>query len=185
MLPIQRRFTALFSGERWTPLVPVLQSGVFASLWEDQDLRLWTLVNRTRKTIEGTLLQVPAVPEHRYFDLVAGREIQMKSMGNDILLSGAIPARGIGCFLSGPTRELGAGFESFLRRQARLDAGKNFGTTTPRASTELIPVRPSRAQYASAGRHVGDCRRYGGIEHRNARTGVRFLRFRSAGRGRL
>ena len=81
MLPIQRRFTALFSGERWTPLVPVLQSGVFASLWEDEDLRLWTLVNRTSKTIEGTLLQVPAVPEHRYFDLVAGREIQLKEHG--------------------------------------------------------------------------------------------------------
>lgn len=145
MLPIQRRFAALFSGELWTPLVPVLQSGVFASLWEDEDLRLWTLVNRTRKTIEGTLLQVPAAPEHRYFDLVAGEEIRTKNMGNDILLFGAIPARGIGCFLSGPTRELGTGFESFLRRQARLDARKNFSTTIPRVSTELISVRPGQA----------------------------------------
>lgn len=145
MLPIQRRFAVLFSGERWTPLAPVLQRGVFASLWEDENLRLWTLVNRTGKTIEGTLLQAPAVPEHRCFDLVAGKEILMKNMGNDLVLSGAIPARGIGCFLSGPTGKLGAGFESFLRRQARLDARKNFGTTTPRTSTELIPVRPSRA----------------------------------------
>ena len=33
MLPIQRRFTALFSGERWTPLVPVLpERGVRLSL---------------------------------------------------------------------------------------------------------------------------------------------------------
>ncbi|HKW29753.1 MAG TPA: hypothetical protein VJT54_10485, partial [Verrucomicrobiae bacterium] len=40
MLPIQCRFTALFSGERWTPLVPVQRGGVFASLWEDQNLRL-------------------------------------------------------------------------------------------------------------------------------------------------
>ncbi|HXR48332.1 MAG TPA: SUMF1/EgtB/PvdO family nonheme iron enzyme [Candidatus Limnocylindrales bacterium] len=145
MLPIQRRYAALFRGERWTPLAPVLQSGVFASLWEDQDRRLWTLVNRTGKTIEGTLLQVPAAPEQRYFDLVAGKEILMKNMGDDLLLSGAIPARGVGCFLSSPAGKLGAGFESFLRRQARLDARKNFGTATPGTSTELIPVRPGQA----------------------------------------
>ncbi|HKW27722.1 MAG TPA: SUMF1/EgtB/PvdO family nonheme iron enzyme, partial [Verrucomicrobiae bacterium] len=107
--------------------------------------RLWTLVNRTGKTIEGTLLQVPAVPEHRYFDLVAGKEIQPKGTDDDILLPGVIPARGVGCFLSGPPRKLGTDFERFLRQQARLDARKNFGTMTPRVSTELIPVRLNRA----------------------------------------
>jgi formylglycine-generating enzyme required for sulfatase activity len=146
ILPIQRRFTALFSGERWTPLVPVQQSGVFASLWEDQNLRLWTLVNRTRKTTEGTLLQVPAVPEHRYFDLVAGKEIQLRNMDDNVLLSGLIPARGVGCFLSGPLRKLGTGFERFLKQQAHLDARKNVNAATPRVSTKLIPVRPNRAQ---------------------------------------
>jgi len=145
MLPIQRRFAALFSGERWTPLVPVLQSGVFASLWEDPNLRLWTLVNRSGKTIEGTLLQVPALPEHRYFDLVAGREIQLKNTSNDVLLPGAIAARGVGCFLSGPPPKLGNGFGRFLKQQARLNARKNFGTTTPGVSTQLISVKPSRA----------------------------------------
>ena len=147
MLPIQRRFTGLFSGELWTPLVPVRPSGVFASLWENQDLRLWTLVNRTGKTIEGMLLQVPAVPEHRYFDLVAGKEIQPESMEDNVLLSGVIPARGVGCFLSGPPGKLGAGFKPFLRRQAHLDTRKNFRTTTPRESTQLIPVGPSRAHW--------------------------------------
>ena len=61
MLPIQRRFTALFSGEAWTPLVPVRQTGIFASLWEGHGLRLWTLVNRTSRNISGALLQVPAL----------------------------------------------------------------------------------------------------------------------------
>ncbi len=46
MLPIQRRYSALFAGENWTPLVPTNQSGLYASLWEGDGLRLWTLVNR-------------------------------------------------------------------------------------------------------------------------------------------
>jgi hypothetical protein len=36
MLPIQRRFTHLFSGEGWTPLVTTEQPGVFASRWESR-----------------------------------------------------------------------------------------------------------------------------------------------------
>ena len=107
MLPIQRRFTALFSGEAWTPLVPVQQTGIFASLWEGHGLRLWTLVNRTSKDISGTLLQVPALPQHHYFDLVAGKEIHPTIDGEGVALSGAIPPRGIGCFLSGDDKQLG------------------------------------------------------------------------------
>ena len=47
MLPIQRRFTALFSSERWTPLVPTTDADLYASLWEGAGVRLWTLVNRS------------------------------------------------------------------------------------------------------------------------------------------
>jgi hypothetical protein len=134
----------LFSGEAWTPLVPVQQSGVFASLWEGQGLRLWTLVNRTGKDIEGTLLPVPALPEHRYFNLVAGKPLHPKIEGESVVLSCTLPPRGIGCFLSGPTRNLGRGFERFLERQTRVDARRNFGATAPNVTTELLPVKSSR-----------------------------------------
>ena len=53
MLPIQRRFTSLFSGERWTPLVPTSDADLYASLWEDEGIRLWTLVNRSTREIKG------------------------------------------------------------------------------------------------------------------------------------
>lgn len=146
MLPIQRRFSVLFNGERWTPLVPIIPDGVFASLWEDQDLRLWTLINRSGKTVEGTLLQAPSSPAHRYFDLIAGKEIQIKKVDDHVWLSGAIPPRGVGCFVSGPTQKLGPGFEQFLKRQARLDIRKNFGTATSRVPTELMPLKPGTGQ---------------------------------------
>jgi formylglycine-generating enzyme required for sulfatase activity len=143
MLPIQRRFTALFCGEAWTPLVPVRQTGLFASLWEGHGLRLWTLVNRTSENISRTLLQVPALSQHRYFDLVAGKEIQPTIEGESVMLSGAIPPRGIGCFLSGPAGRLGSGFARFLRRQAASHARSDFTTTTPGVTSKLVPVRPT------------------------------------------
>ena len=61
MLPIQRRFTKLFNDGTWTPLVPVEQRGLFASLWKDNGIRLWTLVNRSENACAGTMLKVPAM----------------------------------------------------------------------------------------------------------------------------
>jgi len=145
MLPIQRRFNALFSGEGWTPLVPVAQAGIFASLWEGHSLRLWTLVNRTSKDLSGTLLRVSPLPQHRYFDLLAGREIQPTIFPEAVVLSGAIPSRGIGCFLSGPSGALGRDFARFLQRQAALRASRTGETKAPEVTTSLVPARPCPA----------------------------------------
>jgi formylglycine-generating enzyme required for sulfatase activity len=144
MLPVQRRFNQIFSGESWMPLVPVLPDGVFASLWEGDGLRLWTLVNRNRKNVEGPLLSVPAQPGQHYFDLVAGNEIRPMMEGGDAVLSGSIPARGIGCFLSGPGPNLGKGFEKFLRGQSRLNANYNLDSATPKMTTMLVAPQPGK-----------------------------------------
>lgn len=144
MLPIQRRFTRLFSGEAWTPLVPVEQPGVFASLWEGDGLRLWTLVNRTRDRVKGALLRVAARPGHRYFDLITGGEGDARLVGTDVLLSGTIPPRGVGCFLSGQDKDCGEDFRQFLRRQAQVNARSAFDAATPQIQTRLVAVKPTR-----------------------------------------
>ena len=50
MLPIQRRYSAAFAGERWTPWIETGRPDVFASLFETDGLRLWVLVNRSDET---------------------------------------------------------------------------------------------------------------------------------------
>ena len=149
MLPIQRRFTALFSGEDWTPLVPVRQDGLFASQWDGNGLRLWTLVNRTRKKIDGPLLSVPAMPEHRYFNLITGNETRPTLEAGNAVLPGSIPARGISCFISGKDADLGKDFARFRRAQARLAAEENLGSTTPSVITEPVPARPGQVHPAT------------------------------------
>jgi formylglycine-generating enzyme required for sulfatase activity len=140
MLPIQRRFTALLNGEGWTPLVPTEQPGVFASLWEGEGQRLWTLVNRKSENISGPLLKVPKQPGHRCFDLISGREVSSKNDGDTILLSGTIAPRGIGCFLSSADKDLGTDFADFLTEQARVNARADFNAATPWLDIRSLPA---------------------------------------------
>jgi len=139
MLPIQRRFTALFNGEGWTPLVPTEQQDVYASLWEGGGLRLWTLVNRGGKSVGGPLLKVPAKAGQHYFDLIAGLETRPGIEGGPAVLSAAIPPRGIGCFLSAVEQDVGADLERFLEQQSSLNSRAAFDASTPRRETQLLP----------------------------------------------
>lgn len=140
MLAIQRRLTRLFNRGHWTPLVPVEQRGVFASLWEHEGLRLWTLVNRTETTRAGVFLKAPSVANHRWFDLVRGIEIEAESRGKTMLLSGVVPPRGIGCFLSGARTDLGLDFDKFLVQQAHSCSRKIFSTDRPKVESRLSRV---------------------------------------------
>lgn len=143
ILPIQRRYNALFRGEGWTPLVPTRQADVFASLWEGRSLRLWTLVNRSEKTVAGPLVGTPVVPGNRYFDLIAGREVVPEPTGDVAVLGGTIRPRGVGCLFSTPDKEIGDAFLRFLAEKSRENARADFGPKTPRRQTRLIPVTPT------------------------------------------
>jgi hypothetical protein len=78
MIPIQYRYATLFSGEGWMPLVPVEKQVVYASLWTDGPLRLWTLVNRSGMEIEGDMLKTDVKQGQLYFGLIAGARIKLE-----------------------------------------------------------------------------------------------------------
>jgi formylglycine-generating enzyme required for sulfatase activity len=128
MLPIQRRYAALFSGEEWTPLVPTLKRDVYASLWEADGLRLWTLVNRAEEFAEGPLLKVDHREGDRYFDLIRGAHVGFDVAGGAVTLRGEIRPRGIGCFLAGSRGALGEDIHRFVDEQARLEGRADFNT---------------------------------------------------------
>ncbi len=146
MLPIMRRYTAILSGEGWTPLVPCLASRVYASLWEDDRLRLWTIVNRAEEPVQGALLETPHVPGARYFDLIAGREVTPEIRDGKAQLASAIGPRGIACFLSCSERDVGSDFPAFLTTQAESDDRADFSTAPPKLAQTLTPIAPTRRQ---------------------------------------
>ncbi|MBI5384736.1 MAG: SUMF1/EgtB/PvdO family nonheme iron enzyme [Verrucomicrobia bacterium] len=146
MLPIQRRYAALLTGEQWTPLVPTENMHVFASLWEQEGLRLWTLVNRADQPVEGLLLNAPVREGESCFDLVAGRELKPRQESGQMLLAGRLLPRGIGCFASGTPAGLGAKFTEFLATQAATSARADTDSASPRLTTRLLAPAPAPAQ---------------------------------------
>jgi formylglycine-generating enzyme required for sulfatase activity len=166
MLPIQRRYTDLFCGEGWTPLVPTAQPGLYASLWELPGRRLWTLVNRRTQPVEGTLLRVALGEGERVYDLIRGglaqeavqgsakrenRHAQPQPVGDQDTLTpvaGSIPGRGIGAFLAAHPQHLGADFAQFLARQTGIQARTSEDRAFPVRPTVLVSP-PKSAQRAA------------------------------------
>ena len=145
MLPVQRRYVSLFSGDGWTPLVPAGKPDVYASLWEGDGLRLWTLVNRSEESAEGTLLRVrPAGGPHRFVDLIRGEEITPAVRDGCVELTGVIRPRGVGAFISGTDAVLGEDFPAFLEAQRKLNARADFNTEFPKRNTVLVAPPPTR-----------------------------------------
>ena len=135
MLPIQRHFVRLFSGEGWIPLIETEKAHVYASLWEGGGLRLWTLVNRSKALVQGVLLKIPHFEGVRYFDLVTGEKITNINDGI-VFIKGSISARGIGAFISGRDDVLGRDFTEFIARQADLESRADSDITfLPRNET--------------------------------------------------
>jgi hypothetical protein len=144
MLPIQRRYIGLFTGEEWTPLVETLQPDIYASLWESKGLRLWTLVNRSRKTVDGTLLAVNHLEDTDYFDLVHGCKIKPHIDKDKALIACSIPPRGIGAILSADPAVLGNDFSAFLKKQAKLQNRYDSSTQSPRPKAVAAQAQPSK-----------------------------------------
>jgi formylglycine-generating enzyme required for sulfatase activity len=152
MLPIQRRYAHLFTGENWTPLIPTSQPGLFASLWEGYGLRLWTLVNRRNESMSGRLLEIEAQPGQKVHDLIKGEELKPEPVEGRLRIDGSLLARGIGCILAGQPDRLGRDFGSFLKQQRQTNAHADFDPATPHRETRVMAVAPTaRAKQVPAG----------------------------------
>lgn len=143
MLPLQRRFSRLFSAGNWTPLVQTLASGTYASLWESPGTRLWTLVNRAEEPVAGPLLKVPALEGQRYFDLLGGVEIQPTLCADALELGERLGPRGTGALLALDSDTLDDGLFHFLAEQATRHAVASDETTFPARVAVRRPQAPS------------------------------------------
>jgi formylglycine-generating enzyme required for sulfatase activity len=144
MPPIQHRYNALFAGEDWTPLVVTQMPDVYASLWQNNGLRLWTLVNRSESKVEGTLLKVPHITGCRYFDLIRGSEMKDAVVGDTATLVGLLQPRGTGAFVSGTDTALGEDFPEFLASQKKLNKRAAFDTEFPALRANLKSLVPTK-----------------------------------------
>lgn len=140
MSPIQKRYSNLFCGEGWIPMAdkaPV--PDVYANLWHDNGIRLWTLVNRSENSIEGEILHLKPNAGDAYFDLIQGIEIPAPDQQQQAVLTGKLSPRGIGCILSAPPETLGSDFKTFLANQAEIYKASNYATEFPSIKAKKRP----------------------------------------------
>jgi hypothetical protein len=147
MIPIQRRYVDLIAGEGWTPLVEHRGDKVFASLWQGDDIRLWTLVNRPDEPFRGNLLTVHHQKDTRYFDLIKGKPAKVTLKKGVAHIDGDIDARGIGGFLAIPENALTEDFTQFLQGQARIFAGRNWDPTFPKGKKQALHALSRTKEY--------------------------------------
>ena len=145
MLPIQRKYWRVFCGTHWTPLVPTAQYGVFASLWEDDSLRLWTLINRNHHNVTGDLLETEEVKNHIYFDVIHGEAATSSSSEKKVVLQGEIPARSVYCFIAGAKEKFGSDFQQLLLEmkeiKSSMEEDVNDAGVSPRMKKVKTPER--------------------------------------------
>ena len=131
ILSIQRHFSTIFLGEGWTPLIAAEMPDVYATLWEESGVRLWTLVNRADRPVSGVLLKVSAEQGAQYFDVIAGRELFPRVAQETVSFEGTIGRRGIACFVAGNRTSLGPPFSDFLEMQKTMYAGAQDAVEAP------------------------------------------------------
>lgn len=145
MSPIQQRYVGLFSGEGWLPMAdetPV--ENVYSNLWCGDGVRLWTLVNRSKISIEGDLLHIDRKNNERYYDLIQGKEVAGKEKNGKTVLTGKISPKGIACFISGNPNVLGSDFRKFLSSQADVFSKLSSDTEFPAIQANRVSVAPTR-----------------------------------------
>lgn len=144
MLPIQRRYADLFSGEGWTPLIPTAHLDLCASEWRGDDIRLWTICNRADRTYTGDLLEVDAAADTQFYDLIRGEQLSPTMQNGHVTLQTALRPRGIGAVISLSSSLVDDSFRDFLENQRQLDARADFDPSPPVRIETLKPPPPAR-----------------------------------------
>jgi formylglycine-generating enzyme required for sulfatase activity len=97
---IYRAVPELLVSSDWTPHVPTLRYGVYASVFPGPGRRIWTLVNRNDFDIGEGVLEVEHKSGRRYFDLWNGNELTPLIEGDRAVLNLSLEPRGFGAVLA-------------------------------------------------------------------------------------
>ena len=97
---IYRAEPELIVSQDWTPHVPTLHYGVYASSFPGAGRTLWTIINRNEFDVREGVMTVEHAAGRRYYDLWNGIEISPRIAGDRAVLSVALEPRGYGAVLA-------------------------------------------------------------------------------------
>lgn len=97
VLPAQRKFADWFIDGAWQPHVGGgHHHRLTVSRWDHGGRTLWTAANRRGHAVEKKLLTLDGPPDHRYFDVISGREFDVvEATECSVTLAGRILRDGV------------------------------------------------------------------------------------------
>lgn len=119
---IYRAFPGLVVSRDWTPHVPTLLYGVYASRFPGPGRALWTIVNRNGFDVTEGVIAVEQSPGARYYDLWNGTALTPAADGPRAVLSVPLEPRGFGCVLVLDAGADAPALPAFLEAQRRRSA---------------------------------------------------------------
>ncbi|MYN47190.1 SUMF1/EgtB/PvdO family nonheme iron enzyme [Pseudoduganella sp. FT93W] len=117
---IYRGVPDLLVSPQWTPHVPTLHYGVYASRFPASERSLWTLVNRNEFRIDEAILKLEHRPGQRYLDLWHGRELQPRIEAGQAVIDLVLEPRGYGAVLQYQGDTLPSGLAPLLATMGAL-----------------------------------------------------------------
>lgn len=96
---IYRQFPDVWSSPDWEPHVPVVQKGVYASMFPAGGKTVYTFVNRDSTDKSGNQIKLTFKAGAAYYDLWNGNELKAVKEGNQVLISFPMESRGFGAIL--------------------------------------------------------------------------------------
>ncbi|MGZ5200671.1 MAG: formylglycine-generating enzyme family protein [Telluria sp.] len=142
---IERKFPRQMVSPAWEPYAMALQQNVFASMFPQDGVTVWTVVNRNEYEVAGEQLRVDHAEGRRYFDAWHGVPLEPLLEGDTAILSFAMEKRGFGAVIALDAGVQVDGFDAFLARM-RGHAAKPLqslsGAWKPLAQ-QLVAIAPT------------------------------------------
>ena len=143
MLPVLRQYSDFFTQGTWFPLFPTQLNRVYASQWQLGEHKLWTVINRQEQLAIGKLWEEDAVAGMRYFDLISGHEIKVKTENGKTSLYIQLPPKAIAGILAIPEKDLNPAFFDFLKSQKLLYQRADFSIKYQLPKHQLKAYQPT------------------------------------------
>jgi len=144
---VERGLANYLVSPNWEPMVPMLQSDVYASRFPLSESTAWLMVNRSGKDADGPEISVPYTPGMNFYDVWHGQNLRPKVTGGTAQLSFPIEANGFGALVALPD-EPSADLRKLLSRmavlsQTRLADFSNEWKPLPKQIVEIAPTQPA------------------------------------------
>jgi hypothetical protein len=103
---VLRQYADAFRGTNPAPLVPTLNSNLYANEFPGANRTVWTLYNASSQTLSGELLAVTNKPNYRYYDAWNNQFLTPRISGTNAYLTLAVAPGGAGCVVQEDYRSL-------------------------------------------------------------------------------